>query len=70
MGIFHRISQWWNKDREELAEEETSMTQAQRDVADEDYESRKDDVIVGHEFAAGAGGETDFERDSEGPPKY
>ena len=21
MGIFHRISEWWNKDREEIADE-------------------------------------------------
>jgi hypothetical protein len=70
MGIFHRISAWWNKDRTELSDEEAEMTQAERDVAEEDYEFRKEDVVVEHEFAAGAGGETNFERDSEGPPKY
>jgi hypothetical protein len=71
MGIFHRISAWWNKDREELSEEEAEISQSERDVAEEDYESRvKDEVVVEHEFAAGAGGETNFERDSEGPPKY
>ena len=71
MGIFHRISEWWNKDREEIGAEEASETQAERDIAEEDYESRvKDQVVVDHEFAQGAGGETNFERDSEGPPKY
>ena len=71
MGIFHRISGWWNKDRTELSDEEAEMTQAQRDVAEEDYESRvKDEVVIEHEFAQGAGGEANFERDSEGPPKY
>jgi hypothetical protein len=70
MGIFHRISEWWNRDREELGEEETQMTQAERDVTEEDYEARvKDQVVVDHEFAAGAGSETDFERDSEAPPR-
>jgi hypothetical protein len=71
MGIFHRISEWWNKDREEIGEEEAGMTQAERDVADEDYESRKDDIRVRDQWASGAGASgVDFERDSEGPPKY
>jgi len=71
MGIFHRISEWWNRDREELGSEEASMTQAERDVAEEDYESRKDDIRVRDQYASGAGASgLDFERDSEGPPKY
>ena len=71
MGIFDRISSWWNKDRTELSDEEASMTQAERDVAEEDYESRKDDVRVKNQWASGAGASgVDFERDSEGPPKY
>jgi hypothetical protein len=65
--MFKKLMAWWNKDRSELADEEAGMTQGQRDVTEEDYESRKDDVVVEHEFAAGAGGETNFERDSERP---
>jgi len=38
-----RLRAWWNKDALETAEEETRMTQAERDVAEEDYEARKDD---------------------------
>ena len=71
MGIIHKISSWWNKDRTGLSEEEASMTQAERDVAEEDYESRKDDIRVRDQYASGAGAAgVDFERDSEGPPKY
>ena len=70
MGIFERLSSWWNKDRTELSDEEPSMTQAERDVAEEDYESRKDDQSIGGSYAGGAGLGADFERDSEGPPKY
>ncbi len=43
------------------------MTQAERDVAEEDYESRKDDLLVKEQWASGAGAAgVDFERDSEG----
>ncbi len=55
MGIFHKISSWWNKDRTELSDEEGSMTQAERDVAEEDYESRKEDIRVQDQYASGAG---------------
>jgi hypothetical protein len=69
--MFKKLMAWWNKDRTELADDEASMTQAERDVAEEDYESRKDDVRVQNEWASGAGAAgVDFERDSEGPPKY
>jgi hypothetical protein len=70
MGIFHRISEWWNRDREEIGDEEAEMTQAERDVAEEDYESRKDDLFVREQWASGAGaGGADFERDSEPPTR-
>ena len=69
--MFKKLMAWWNKDRTELSEDEASMTQAERDVAEEDFESRKDDVRVRDQYASGAGaGGIDFERDSEGPPKY
>ena len=47
-------------------EEETGMTQAERDLAEEDYEGRKDDRYVSGERLAG--GVADYERDSEPPP--
>jgi hypothetical protein len=69
--MLKKLMAWWNKDRTELSDEEATMTQADRDVAEEDYESRKDDVRVKNQWASGAGASgVDFERDSEGPPKY
>ena len=66
--MFKKLMAWWNKDRTELSDEEPSMTQAERDVADEDYESRKDDLLVKEQWASGAGAAgVDFERDSERP---
>jgi hypothetical protein len=70
MGWLHKLWGWWDRDRAEIAEEEAGMTQAERDVAEEDYESRKDDVRVRNEWASGAGAAgVDFERDSERPPR-
>ena len=67
MGLLRRLSAWWNRDALERAEEETRMTQAERDVAEEDYEARKDDVAV-HGGPLGRG-DADYERDSEPPPR-
>jgi hypothetical protein len=65
MSLVRRLRAWWNKDALELAEEETHMTQAQRDVAEEDYETQKEDIALrGGYLAPGAG---DFESDSEPP---
>jgi hypothetical protein len=63
-GLRQRLRAWWNKDELEKAEEETRMTQAERDVAEEDYEARKEDASVSERFA---GGLDDYERDSERP---
>jgi hypothetical protein len=41
------------------------MTEAERDVAEEDFEGRKDDVATRSGFLAG--GSADYERDSEPP---
>jgi hypothetical protein len=41
------------------------MTPAERDVAEEDFEARKDDVATTGGYIGGAG--TDYERDSEPP---
>jgi hypothetical protein len=66
MGVFKRISSWWNKDEVETAEAEASMTQSERDVAEQDYESRKDDQAIPGSYIGG-GSHSDFERDSERP---
>ena len=62
--MLNKLRAWWNKDAEELAVEETKMTAHERDIAQEDYEGKKDDL--------GGGGyvrepPTDWERDSEKP---
>jgi len=49
----------------ERAEEETRMTEGERDTAEEDYEMRKDDVAV--RSGRLSGGVADYERDSEPP---
>jgi hypothetical protein len=67
-GLLQRLRGWWNKDALAKAEEETHLTQAERDVADEDYEGRKDDVLTAGETLAG--GTADYERDSEPPKPY
>ena len=64
-GFLSRLRAWWSTDKLERASEETRMTQAERDLAEEDYEGRKADVLAkGEIFAAGA---ADYERDSEPP---
>jgi hypothetical protein len=68
MGIFNRIRSWWNKDEAKAAEAEPSMTEAERDVAEQDYESRKDDQSIPGSYIGG-GVHSDFERDSEPPPR-
>jgi hypothetical protein len=65
MAFMDKIRSWWQKDTLERAEEETRMTQAERDVAEEDYEARKDDVAA--RSGRLAGGAADYERDSEPP---
>ncbi len=65
-GLLTRLRAWWNKDALEKAEEETRMTSVERDLAEEDYEGRKDDrYVTGGGLAGGA---TDYERDS-GPSR-
>jgi hypothetical protein len=64
-GFLKRLTGWWDRDAVEKATEETRLTQAERDVADEDYEGHKDDVFIKNERFAG--GAADYERDSEPP---
>jgi hypothetical protein len=65
MNLVQRLRGWWNKDAVEVAEEETRMTARERDLAQEDFEARKDDVATDSGFLAG--GVADYERDSERP---
>ena len=67
MSFADKIRSWWSKDKLELADEETHMNESERDVAEEDYEARKDDVAV--QSGRFMGGVADYERDSE-PPRY
>jgi hypothetical protein len=62
-SVLQRLRAWWNRDALVKAEEETRMTPVERDVAEEDYEARKDDQYVSGERLAG--GTADYERDSE-----
>jgi hypothetical protein len=64
MSFFRRLSAWWNKNDLARAEEETRVPQGERDVAEEDYEARKDDVAVREYLAGGA---ADYDSDSEAP---
>jgi hypothetical protein len=65
MAFLRRLRAWWNKDELERADEETRMTEAERDVAEEDFEGHKDDLAVRGDLLAG--GATDYESDSEPP---
>ena len=65
MALLRRLRAWWNKDALERADEETHMTEAERDVAEEDFEGQKDDVAARSDILAG--GVTDYEGDSEPP---
>jgi hypothetical protein len=67
-GFLQRLRAWWNKDALERTQEEAGMTQQERDVAEEDYEARKDDQSI--RGSGLGGGVADYERDSEPPPKY
>jgi hypothetical protein len=64
-GFLSRLRAWWDEDTLEKAKEETRMTQAERDVAEEDYQGRKDDIAARGGILAG--GAADYERDSEPP---
>jgi hypothetical protein len=65
MTLLRRLSAWWTRDTFERADEETRMTESERDAAEEDYEARKDDVQARGGFLAG--GAADYESDSEPP---
>jgi hypothetical protein len=68
VSLLDRLRAWWNRDAVETAEEEAGITQAERDVAEEDYEGRKDDVATHSDYPYAAG-TADYERDSEPPDR-
>ena len=70
MGVWNRISSWWNKDEDVRLEDAAAGTRADRDEAAKDYESVKDDESLGSSYVGGEGAHADFERDSEPPPRY
>jgi hypothetical protein len=67
MAFLDRIRSWWSKDALEREEQEelAGMSQADRDVAEEDFEGHKDDVAARSGLLGG--GAADYERDSEVP---
>jgi len=67
MSFMDKVRSWWRKDDLAETDEETRMTPKERDVAEEDYEGRKDDLSIETTRAGGALTGSDFERDSERP---
>jgi hypothetical protein len=65
MALLQRLRAWWNKDEVEQAQEETHMTPLERDLEEEDFEAKKEDVAA--RSGRLAGGNADYERDSEPP---
>jgi len=65
MGVIDTIRGWWSKDKVERAEEETRMTPEERDVAEEDFEGRKEDVVARSGLLGG--GAADYDSDEEPP---
>ena len=61
-SLLDRLRAWWSRDAVELADEETRMSESERDVVEDDYQAHKDDVAVRERL-----GTTDFESDSKNP---
>ena len=66
-SLWSRFRAWWTKDAREQAEDETRMSEHDRDVVEEDFEARIDDARI--QDTGLAGGIADYERDSEPPSK-
>jgi hypothetical protein len=62
VSFVRRIRLWWNRDKLERVQEDAQMTPLEHEVAEEDYEAKKDDVAVS-EYLSPPG--VDFESDSE-----
>jgi hypothetical protein len=65
MALLQRLRAWWNKDELEQAEEEAHMTPLERELEEEDFEAKKEDVAA--RSGRLAGGNADYEADSEPP---
>jgi hypothetical protein len=65
MSVLQRLRSWWNKDELEQADEERYLTPIERDLEEEDFEGKKDDVAARNSLLAG--GAADYESDSEPP---
>ena len=63
-SLIQRFRGWWNRDALQRAEEESvaHMSSAERALAEEEYEGRKDDLAAADNLT---GGPVDWERDSE-----
>jgi hypothetical protein len=46
VSFVRRIRLWWNGDQLERVQEDAQMTPLEHEVAEEDYEAKKDDVAV------------------------
>lgn len=66
MSFVGRIRLWWNRDKLQLVEEDAQLPEHEREVDEQDFEGKMDDVRV-QEYYSPPG--TDFERDSE-PPRH
>jgi hypothetical protein len=66
VSFVHRIRAWWNKDKLQHVEEDAQLPEHEREVDEQDFEGKKDDVAVQRYYSPPG---TDFEGDSE-PPRH
>jgi hypothetical protein len=66
VSFVRRIRLWSNRDKLEHVQEDAQMTPLEHEIAEEDFEEKKDDVAVS-EYLSPPG--VDFESDSE-PPRH
>ena len=68
-SVIRRLRGWWSRDALERAEEESvaHVSSAERALAEEEYEGRKDDLAAADNLI---GAHVDWERDSEPPRPY
>jgi hypothetical protein len=64
VSFVHRIRAWWNKDKLQRVEEDAQLPEHEREVDEQDFEGKKDDVRVQESYSPPG---VDFERDSEPP---
>ena len=66
MSFVDRMRSWWSKDKIQRVEEDGQLPEHEREVDEQDFEGKKDDVAVSRYYTPPG---TDFESDSE-PPRY